>query len=92
MSKRIFVVNSYGDNGVYYHEITMAFTSRKDAISFAKDEVAVNEDNLAIEGKHYRTIHNDENHWYIFEVGNPNDNANHHKVEIVECILCDRKI
>lgn len=93
MSQKIYVVNSYGNNnGEHYHETTMAFTTRDHAVSFAKSEVAMNEDSFALDEKvkHYETMHDDENHWYIFEVGNDNDN--HHKVEIVECILCDRKI
>lgn len=91
MSQKIFVVNSYGNNnGEHYHETTMAFTKYEYALSFAKGEVAMYEDCFTADKLYYGTIHDDENHWYIFEVGNDNDN--HHKVEIVECILCDRKI
>jgi hypothetical protein len=93
MAQKIYVVNSYGNNnGVYYHDTTMAFTTRNYALSFAKGEVALNEDEFALDGKgkHYETIHDDVNHWFIFEVGN--DKNNHHIVEIVECVLCDRKI
>ena len=93
MSQKIYVVNSYGNNnGVYYHDTTMAFTSRKHAESFANGEVAMYEDMFALDEKvkYYETMHDDDNHWFIYEVGNDNDN--HHKVEIVECILCDRKI
>lgn len=92
MSQKIYVVNSYGNNnGEHYHETTMAFTSRVHAVSFAKGEVAMNADEFALdgEGKQYEIVHDDINHWSIFEVGNDNNN---HKVEIVECILCDRKI
>lgn len=93
MSQKIYVVNSYGNNnGVYYHDTTIAFTSRDHAVSFAEGEVAMNSDAFALdgEGKQYEIVHDDVNHWSIYEVGNDNDN--HHKVEIVECILCDRKI